>query len=298
MLRLAAGLPDALVGVAPDTGSALRLRLDDRPESAWQALVPPGMEQNRVEDRAEDVVLMLTKGGITHANRTRTCITREILPRRFGQFATAIDAVHYLQRTVLGRLDVGDELHELVRFPVQVEPVECLEHESRITHPRIAVVPVALSTGCLWEGGGESRDRCAGRHEGQTLDGERRAHDRDAVKVVRNAGFSQPSTPIANRGRDSRLGFVGVPRCGESFGPGECTIRPVAWPQDVARPNAVALDSQREIRTEADRLPRAARVGCMAVAIDRDPLRRHTAVVEGGLANKFDLDHAFEAEDR
>ena len=48
MLRLAAGLPDALVGVPPDTGSALRLRLYDRPEPAWQALVPPSMEQDRV----------------------------------------------------------------------------------------------------------------------------------------------------------------------------------------------------------------------------------------------------------
>ena len=36
----------------------------------------------------------------------------------------------------------------------------------------------------------------------------------------------------------------------------------------------------------------------MAVVIDRGPLRRHAAVVEGGLADKFDLDHAFEAEDR
>jgi hypothetical protein len=56
MLWLAASLPDALVGVAPDTDGALRLRLDDRPETAWQALVSPGMEQDRVEDRAEDKV--------------------------------------------------------------------------------------------------------------------------------------------------------------------------------------------------------------------------------------------------
>src|SRR5437764_11373765 len=78
MLRLAAGLPDALVGVAPNTGSALRLRLDDRPEPAWQALVPPRMEQDRIEDRAEDVVLTLTRGGIAHANWACTCVTREV----------------------------------------------------------------------------------------------------------------------------------------------------------------------------------------------------------------------------
>jgi len=74
-------------------------------------------------------------------------------------------------------------------------------------------------------------------------------------------------------------------------------VRLVLLHQDVASPNAVALDPQREIRAEADCLPRAARVGCMAVAIDRGPLRRQAAVVEGRLANEFDLDSAFEAQD-
>ena len=255
---------------------------------------------NRIEfeNCAEDVVLVLTEGGIAHANRTRTRVTRQVVARRFRQLATAVNAVHDLQRAILCRLDVGDELHELVRFRVQFKPVECLEHESRITHPRVAVVPVALSTGCLWEGGGESRDRRAGRHKGQPFDGERRALDGGAVVVVGNAGPSEPRTPIASRGRNSRLGLVGVLRCGESFGPGERTIRPVARPQDVVRPHAVTLDPQREIRAEADRLPRTARVGCMAVAADRSPFRRHAAVVEGRFADEFDLDPAFEAEDR
>ena len=97
--------------------------------------------------------------------------------------------------------------------------MECLEHESRVAHPRVAVVPVALSARCLWEGGGESRDRRAGRHKGQTFDGERRALDRDAVVVVGNAGPSEPGAPIANCSCDSRLGLVGVLWCGESFVP-------------------------------------------------------------------------------
>src|SRR5262249_56798810 len=107
--------------------------------------------------------------------------TRQVVPYRFGQLATAVNAVHDLQRAVFDRLNVGDELHELVCFPVQFEPVERLQHESRVTHPRVTVVPVALSTGCLREGGGESRDRRAGRHKGQAFDGERRALDWDAV---------------------------------------------------------------------------------------------------------------------
>src|SRR5215468_94706 len=39
VLRLAAGLPDALVWVTPDTDRTRRLRLDDRPEPARQTLV-------------------------------------------------------------------------------------------------------------------------------------------------------------------------------------------------------------------------------------------------------------------
>src|SRR5215469_18786135 len=36
----------------------------------------------------------------------------------------------------------------------------------------------------------------------------------------------------------------------------------------------------------------------MAVAVDRAPFRRHTAVVKGGLADELDLHLAFKAEDR
>src|SRR5262249_25347786 len=42
VLRLATGLPDALVRVAPDAGGARSLRLDNRPEPARQTLVVAG----------------------------------------------------------------------------------------------------------------------------------------------------------------------------------------------------------------------------------------------------------------
>src|SRR5215468_8924656 len=68
---------------------------------------------------------------------------------------------------------------------------------------------------------------------------------------------------------------------------GERTIRPVARLQEVARPNAAALDPQRQIRVQTDRLLRAPRIGYMAVAVDRAPLRRHSAVVEDWLADEL-----------
>jgi hypothetical protein len=42
------------------------------------------MEQDRIEDCTEDVVLALSEGGIAHANRTRVCIAREVVSRRLG----------------------------------------------------------------------------------------------------------------------------------------------------------------------------------------------------------------------
>src|SRR6185503_11346136 len=59
VLRRAAGLPDPLVGVLPDAGRAPGLRLHDWPEAAREPLALLRMEEDRVEHRAEDVVLPL-----------------------------------------------------------------------------------------------------------------------------------------------------------------------------------------------------------------------------------------------
>ena len=71
MLRLAARFPDPLVGVLPDLRRAFGLRLDDRPEPARQTLAPPGVEEDRVEDRAEHVVLALVEGAVADPDRSR-----------------------------------------------------------------------------------------------------------------------------------------------------------------------------------------------------------------------------------
>ena len=120
--------------------------------------------------------------------------------------------------------------------------------------------------------------------------------DLGAVAVVGNPGPVEPGTPVTDRGRDPRLGLVGALWSGQSLRPRERTIRPLARAQDMARADAAALDPQSHIRAEADRLLRAACVGCVVVAVGRAPRRRHPAVVEGRFADELDLDPAFETQ--
>jgi hypothetical protein len=84
VLRLPASLPDALVGMPPDVGGALRLRLNDRPQPPRQPLAAVRVEQDRVERRAEDVVLALIEGAVADSHRPGPRVPRELFPRRLG----------------------------------------------------------------------------------------------------------------------------------------------------------------------------------------------------------------------
>ena len=159
---------------------------------ARQPLRVPGVQEDRVEHRAEHVVLALVERAVADPYRPRAGVAREVVARRLGEVAAAVDAVHDLQRAVLGRLDVGDELHELVGFPVEREQVQRLEGERRVAHPGVAVVPVALAARRLGQRRRERGDRGAGRHVGEALDRERRPLDRVAPAMVGDARPAQP----------------------------------------------------------------------------------------------------------
>ena len=223
MLRRPAGLPDPLVGLAPDLRGALGLRLDDRPQPLRQPLALAGVEQDRVEHRAEDVVLALVVGAVADPHGACAGVAREVVEGRLRQVTATVDPVHDLQRAVAVRLEVGDELHELVGFPVEVQPVQRLQREGRVAHPRVAVVPVALAARRLGERGREGGDRRAGRHVGQALDRERRALDRVAPAMVGDPGAPEPAAPEARRRGHPLLGLLDGPRAGEPLGPGQCS---------------------------------------------------------------------------
>ena len=151
---------------------------------------------DRVEHGAEHVVLSLIVGTVADPHRTSPAVAAQVIERRLLQVAAAVDAVHDLHPAVGVGLEVGDELHELVRLPVEVQPVQRLQRERRVAHPAVAVVPVPLAAGRLGQAGREGRHRRPGGHVGQSLDHQRRPLDRLTVPVVRDAG---PAQPVAAR---------------------------------------------------------------------------------------------------
>ena len=295
MLRLAARLPDALVGLAPD----LRSRTRPAPATIGQSRrgsrsLLPRVQQDRVEHRAEDVVLALVERAVADPHRACAGVAREVVARRLGQVAAAVDAVHDLQRAVLVRLEVGDELHELVGLPVEVEPVQRLQREGRVAHPRVAVVPVALAAGRLGQRGRERGDGRAGRHVGQALDRQRRALDRVAPAVVGDACRAQP---VAARSASSRRSAAPPRRRsggrGELLGPRAARRTPCRPPRARAARGRGCPRSRARGRTRAassDPAPvasAACRSPSTSVHVGRRP-----AVVERRLADELDLDAA------
>src|SRR5919201_992480 len=101
MLRLAARLPDALVGVTPDRLRALGLRPNERPQPPWQTLAAARVQEDGVERCTEDIVLALVERAVADPDGPRPGVAGQLFKQDLGQVSTAVDPVHDLQRTVL-----------------------------------------------------------------------------------------------------------------------------------------------------------------------------------------------------
>ena len=276
VLRRAACLPDALVGLPPDGGRALGLRLDERPEPAGEALAAPGVEEDRVEGGAEDVVLALIERAVADPDRAGAGVAAQVVERRLGQVAPAVDPVHDLQGAVVVDLEVGDELHELVGFPVEVQPVQRLQRERGVAHPAVAVVPVPFAAGRLGQRRGQRGDGRAGRHVGESLDGERGALDRVAATDGPGSGPCRASPARTRPWSSTRcVGVVDVLRSGQVGGPRQRAEDPVAGPQRAPGPHPPALGADGHVGVQAQRHAGTVRVGGVPGAVDHRPRRRH-----------------------
>ena len=254
MLGLAASLPDPLVGLLPDLGRALRLALDDRPQAPRQSLAAARVEEDGVQHGTEDVVLALVEGAVADAHRLRARVAGELVARGLGQVAAPVDPVHDLQRAVLVGLEIGDELHELVRLPVEVEVVQRLQREGGVAHPREPVVPVALPARGLRQRGGQRGDGGPGGHVRQALDGQRRAFDRLAPAMVDATRPVQPGAPVARGSGEPAVGLVDVLRRRELLSPRQRAVDLVALVEGVSGSDPVALDAERHVGLQPDRL--------------------------------------------
>ena len=82
VLRLAAHLPHAAVGLAPVRERRLDLALEDRPDAVVEAVAAPGVDVDRVEHRAPHVVLALVVGAVADAHRPGAVVAAEVVEGR------------------------------------------------------------------------------------------------------------------------------------------------------------------------------------------------------------------------
>jgi hypothetical protein len=93
-------------------------------------------------------VLHLVVGAVADAHRTGVVVAGQMVQFFFDEAAFPADRVHHLKRvalTVVGAGHVGDEREEVVGLAVQPQRVQAPERERRITHPRVAVVPISFA---------------------------------------------------------------------------------------------------------------------------------------------------------
>ena len=140
---LPARLPDALVGLPPDAVRGFDLILEHRPQPLGDVVALLGVQVDRVEHRAVDVVLALVVGAVADPHRARVLVALQMIERRLGEVLATVDPVHDLQRAVIVAIQVSDVLHEVVGLPVQTQGMQPPQREGRVPHPAVAVVPVA-----------------------------------------------------------------------------------------------------------------------------------------------------------
>ena len=298
VLGLAARLPDPLIGIAPHLGGAVGLGLHDRPQPPRQPLAAPRVQQDRVQHRAVDVVLTLVKGPVAHPHRKRARIAREVVAGRLAQVAAPIDPVHDLQRPVLVGLQIGHELHELLRLPIEVEEMQRLQRKRRVAHPTEPVIPVALPARRLGQRRRRRRHRRPRRHIGQALDRQRRTLNRLAPPMIGQPRLPQPPAPKPRRRGQPPVGLIGALGRVQSLGPRQRAEHLVALLQLVAGADPIALDAQRHVGLQAHRHPGTARIRGVTVIAHQRPVTRHPPVIEDRVADQLHLHRPVQTQHR
>ena len=202
VLRLPADLPDATVGLTPVRDRLLHLFLQHGPQGFRDLLAGFGVQVERVQNRAPDVVLHLVVGAIANPHRARVVVAGQMVEFLFDQAALTAHAVHHLKRMALiavGAGHVGDERKEVVGLAIQAQGVEPPQRECRVANPGVAVVPVAFAARRLRQRRGAGRQQRAGGRIGQPLQCERAALQIFAPRVIGEVADVDPLSPALGR---------------------------------------------------------------------------------------------------
>ena len=269
MLRVTAHLPDAAVGFAPVFDRFFDLFLEHRPQLIGDLLARLGVQVHRIEHGAPDVVLALVVRAVADAHRPGVVVAGEVVELLFDQLAFPAYGVHHLQRmpfAVVGARHVGDEGEEVVGFAVEPQCVQAPQRERRVTHPRVAVVPVAFTLRRFGQRGGAGRQQCARRRIGEALQRQRAALQVGAPRVVREVADVDPLPPRF-AGLPHLVGslFVGLRR--RMLGPRQRDEGVVAFLEAGAGAGLTALEPDPQVGRQAQR-----RVGVRILPGPRDRL--------------------------
>ena len=204
--RLAADLPDAGVGLAPDAAD----EVGDRGEpAAGLAVDPPArlrVDQSGLQQVAVDVELGLRRGVVADPDGTRPAVAVQ-LERALRRALAAVEAVEDLQARA-GELGcVQQPPEERLGLPRAAQMQERLEREGRVAHPAEAVVPVALAADLL---GQRRRRRCRDRPGGsveEELERQGAADHGVAPRAVVGA-LRGPAAPVRGRGLQTALDLL------------------------------------------------------------------------------------------
>ncbi len=124
----------------------LDLMLEHWPTLFVQLITRSGVQVHRVEEHPPDIVLTLVPRPVADPYRPGPVVAGEMVKGGFGQLALATDAVHDLECGVL-LSEIGQEVEEVVRFPVQSEFVQAGQHEGGVAHPAVPIIVVAVAPG-------------------------------------------------------------------------------------------------------------------------------------------------------
>ena len=243
-------------------------------------------------------MLPLVPGAVADADGACAVVAGQMIERLLGQFPLAGDPVHDLQvRVLLG--EVGEEVEEVVGFPVQAQRVQAPEHERRIPQPGIAVVVVALSARRLRQRRRRRRQQGAGRRVDEPLQRQRRPLQVLAPRVVGEVAPAEPLVPEIRGPRQPLVSVAEGLRRGP-IPPRQRAENPLSRPQAAPRNRPRALKPYVQVGGQPQQRARLAPadLGLPVAASGVPPGAPLAAVIKRRLTFQHEVNGPLQAPDR